>query len=312
MVTFYFLMMQLPQKSTLFPYTTLFRSNLNIKEDGIYVDATLGGGGHSYEILKKTPKGHLYAFDQDLYAIERASLKRKEFNNKTIIHSNFKNLKSELKKRGIDKIDGILLDLGMSSFQIDDESRGFTYLKDTKLDMRMAITKELTAETILNTYSKDELADIFYKYGDEENSYIIAHEVIKNRPLKTTFDLVNICDKVNFKRKGHSSKKVFQALRIAVNNELGVLEALLEDVISILNKKGRIVIITFHSLEDRIVKHFFKEKATNKTPKNMPILVDGLEAELKLITKKPILPTEEELKHNSRSRSAKLRVAEKK
>lgn len=286
--------------------------NLNIKEDGIYVDATLGGGGHSYEILKKTPKGHLYAFDQDLYAIERANLKLKEFNNKTIIHSNFKNLKSELKKRGIDKIDGILLDLGMSSFQIDDESRGFTYLKDTKLDMRMDITKELTAETILNTYSKDELADIFYKYGDEENSYIIAHEVIKNRPLKTTFDLVNICDKVNFKRKGHSSKKVFQALRIAVNNELGVLEALLEDVISILNKKGRIVIITFHSLEDRIVKHFFKEKATNKTPKNMPILVDGLEAELKLITKKPILPTEEELKHNSRSRSAKLRVAEKK
>lgn len=286
--------------------------NLNIKEDGIYVDATLGGGGHSYEILKKTPKGHLYAFDQDLYAIERASLKLEEFNNKTIIHSNFKNLKSELKKRGIDKIDGILLDLGMSSFQIDDESRGFTYLKDTKLDMRMDITKELTAETILNTYSKDELADIFYKYGDEENSYIIAHEVIKNRPLKTTFDLVNICDKVNFKRKGHSSKKVFQALRIAVNNELGVLEALLEDVISILNKKGRIVIITFHSLEDRIVKHFFKEKATNKTPKNMPILVDGLEAELKLITKKPILPTEEELKHNSRSRSAKLRVAEKK
>lgn len=286
--------------------------NLNIKEDGIYVDATLGGGGHSYEILKKTPKGHLYAFDQDLYAIERASLKLKEFNNKTIIHSNFKNLKSELKKRGIDKIDGILLDLGMSSFQIDDESRGFTYLKDTKLDMRMDITKELTAETILNTYSKDELADIFYKYGDEENSYIIAHEVIKNRPLKTTFDLVNICDKVNFKRKGHSSKKVFQALRIAVNNELGVLEALLEDVISILNKKGRIVIITFHSLEDRIVKHFFKDKATNKTPKNMPILVDGLEAELKLITKKPILPTEEELKHNSRSRSAKLRVAEKK
>jgi len=286
--------------------------NLNIKEDGIYVDATLGGGGHSYEILKKTPKGHLYAFDQDLYAIERANLKLKEFNNKTIIHSNFKNLKSELKKRGIDKIDGILLDLGMSSFQIDDESRGFTYLKDTKLDMRMDITKELTAETILNTYSKDELADIFYKYGDEENSYIIAHEVIKNRPLKTTFDLVNICDKVNFKRKGHSSKKVFQALRIAVNNELGVLEALLEDVISILNKKGRIVIITFHSLEDRIVKHFFKDKATNKTPKNMPILVDGLEAELKLITKKPILPTEEELKHNSRSRSAKLRVAEKK
>lgn len=286
--------------------------NLNIKEDGIYVDATLGGGGHSYEILKKTPKGHLYAFDQDLYAIERASLKLEEFNNKTIIHSNFKNLKSELKKRGIDKIDGILLDLGMSSFQIDDESRGFTYLKDTKLDMRMDITKELTAETILNTYSKDELADIFYKYGDEENSYIIAHEVIKNRPLKTTFDLVNICDKVNFKRKGHSSKKVFQALRIAVNNELGVLEALLEDVISILNKKGRIVIITFHSLEDRIVKHFFKDKATNKTPKNMPILVDGLEAELKLITKKPILPTEEELKHNSRSRSAKLRVAEKK
>lgn len=285
-------------------------NNLNIKPNGIYVDATLGGGGHSELILKNLKEGHLFAFDQDIYAINKASLRLESFKNKTIIHSNFKNIKSELLKHNITKIDGILLDLGMSSFQIDDETRGFTYLKDTSLDMRMDQNQTLTAKDILNNYTKDELAEIFFKYGDEENGFKIANEIIKRRPLETTFDLVKICDKINYKRKGHSSKKVFQALRIAVNNELGVLEELLDDILELLNIGGRIVIITFHSLEDRIVKHFYKKHSENITPKNIPIVIDN--TTLKLINRKPILPTDEELKHNSRSRSAKLRVAEKK
>lgn len=284
--------------------------NLNIKPNGIYVDGTLGGGGHSELILRNLKGGHLFAFDQDKYAIEKASNRLKEFTNKTIIHSNFINIKNELLKHNITKVDGILLDLGMSSFQIDDESRGFTYLKDTDLDMRMDITQSLTAKEILNTYEKDDLATILFKYGDEENGFKIANAIIKNRPLDTTFDLVNICDKVNYKRKGHSAKKVFQALRIAVNNELGVLESLLDQSLDLLNDDGRLVIITFHSLEDRIVKHFYKENSTTNIPKNLPI-INIPKMPLKLITRKPILPSKEELENNSRSRSAKLRVAQK-
>lgn len=284
---------------------------LNIKPNGIYVDGTLGGGGHSELILKNLKSGHLFAFDQDLFAITKASERLKEYSNKTIIHNNFSNIKEELKKRNINKIDGILLDLGMSSFQIDDETRGFTYLKDTDLDMRMNQNQELSAKDILNTYSKEDLANIFFKYGDEENSFKIANEIIKNRPLNTTFDLVKICDKVNYNRKGHSAKKVFQALRIAVNNELGVLESVLEQGMELLNKGGRFVIITFHSLEDRIVKHFFKQNSEINVPKNLPIM-SNIDTPLKLITRKAVLPTEEELQANSRSKSAKLRVAEKK
>lgn len=284
--------------------------NLNIKPEGIYVDGTLGGGGHSELILKNLKSGHLFAFDQDEYAIKKASLRLENFNNKTIIHSNFTNIKKELLKHNITKVDGILLDLGMSSFQIDDETRGFTYLKDTDLDMRMDVKQTLTAKEILNTYSKDDLATILFKYGDEENGFKIANAIIKNRPLNTTFDLVNICDKINYKRKGHSSKKVFQALRIAVNDELKVLESLLEQSLELLNPEGRLVIITFHSLEDRIVKHFYKENSTINIPKNLPI-IDLPVPPLNLINRKPILPSEEELEQNSRSRSAKLRVAQK-
>mgnify|MGYP001470680634 CR=1 FL=1 len=283
---------------------------LNIKEDGIYVDATLGGAGHSIEILKKLTTGHLYAFDQDLYAINTANEKLKQYKNKTIIHSNFANLKSELEKLNVKKIDGILFDLGMSSFQIDDESRGFSYLKDAKLDMRMNQNQTKTAEEIVNTYSKEQLAEIFFKYGDEENGFKIANEIIRRRPIKNTLELVDICDKINRNRKGHSAKKVFQALRIEVNNEMIVLEKVLDDLIPMLNEEARIVAITFHSLEDRIIKHFFKTHSTLNVPKNLP-LINIPKPPLKLITRKPIYPSKEELLENSRSRSAKMRVAEK-
>ena len=283
---------------------------LNIKEDGLYVDATLGGAGHSELILSYLDKGHLYAFDQDEYALEVASKRLDKYNNKTLIYDNFANMKTRLNALGVEKVDGILADLGMSSFQIDDETRGFTYLKDTSLDMRMNQKSDLTAAHILNTYSYEELANVFYLYGDEENSFKIASQIIKNRPLKTTFDLVNICDKVNYKRKGHSAKKVFQALRIVVNDEIKVLEKLLKDSLELLNEGGRLVVITFHSLEDRIVKHFMKEHSSVNIPKNV-IIFDEMLAPLKLITRKPILPTKEELTDNSRSRSAKLRIAEK-
>ena len=279
---------------------------LNIKPNGIYVDGTLGGAGHSIEILKKLDKGFLYAFDQDIYAIKYAEKRLEEYHQIRIIQSNFKHLKSKLEEHGVTKIDGLLLDLGLSSFQIDDISRGFTYLKDTKLDMRMNLDQTLTAETILNIYSVDELARIFYVYGEEKNAYKIAHRIIEKRPIKTTMDLVNITDVVNRNEKGHSAKRVFQALRIAVNDELRVLEDVLKDAVDLLNVDGRLVVITFHSLEDRIVKHFFKERSTVFVPKNLPIR--GVDSDLEIITKKPIYPSDDELAANSRSRSAKLRA----
>ena len=282
---------------------------LNIKKNGIYVDGTLGGAGHSKKILEHLDKGFLYAFDQDNYAIEVAQDVLKDFNNFKIIKSNFRYLKERLNSEKIEKIDGLLLDLGMSSFQIDDPTRGFTYLKDAKLDMRMDQSQELTAEVIVNTYDKDELAKIFYIYGEEKNSYKIAQKIIDQRPLKTTSDLVKITDQVNFKEKGHSAKRVFQALRIAVNHELGVLEEVLNQAVEMLNPGGRIVIITFHSLEDRIVKHFFKTESTSQLPKNLPVMMDD-HVRLKLITKKPVYPSDEEMNMNSRSKSAKMRVAE--
>lgn len=284
---------------------------LNIKPNGIYVDGTLGGAGHSELILKNlSSQGHLYSFDQDIYAINTATKKLEDYDNVTIIHDNFANVKKRLLDLGVTKVDGLLLDLGMSSFQIDDESRGFTYLKDAKLDMRMNQDQKLTAEEIVNTYSKDELAEIFFKYGDEENGFKIANRIISARPLQTTGQLVDICDRVNFKRKGHSAKKVFQALRIAVNDELRVLETLLEDSLDFLNDEGRLVIITFHSLEDRIVKHFFKRNSTLDVPKNMP-LINIEQPILELVTRKPIYPSDVEMIDNSRSKSAKLRVAKK-
>jgi len=284
---------------------------LNIKPHGIYVDGTLGGAGHSKYILEHLKDGFLYAFDQDAFAIDYAKEVLKAHKNYMIIKSNFRYLKQKLNDLGIQKIDGLLLDLGLSSFQIDDVARGFTYLKDTSLDMRMDQNQPLTAEMILNTYGLDELARIFYVYGEEKNSYKIARRVIEHRPLKTTMELVKLCDQVNYKEKGHSSKRVFQALRIAVNDELTVLEDVLKDAVDMLNPDGRLVVITFHSLEDRIVKHFFREESKSDLPKNLPILYQD-DIKFEVITRKPVYPTDEEYERNSRSRSAKLRALKRK
>jgi len=284
---------------------------LNIKENGIYVDGTLGGAGHSKLILEHLKDGFLYAFDQDDFAISFAKDVLKEFKNYKIIKSNFRFLKEKLLEEGIVKIDGLLLDLGLSSFQIDDEKRGFTYLKDTSLDMRMDQDQSVTAETILNTYSMEELARIFFVYGEEKNSFKIARRIVEKRPLKTTMELVKICDSVNYNEKGHSSKRVFQALRIAVNEELTVLEEVLADAVDLLNPDGRLVVITFHSLEDRIVKHFFKDESTSNLPKNLPV-IELPDTKMELITRKPLYPTDQEYERNPRSKSAKLRAARKK
>jgi 16S rRNA (cytosine1402-N4)-methyltransferase len=281
---------------------------LNIKPEGIYVDGTLGGAGHTYEILKKLKGGHLYAFDQDQFAIDFAKKRLGENNHYTLIKNNFMYMKEELTKQGIHHIDGLLLDLGLSSFQIDDIDRGFTYLKDTDLDMRMNQQQTLTAKEIVNTYEKDALAHIFFVYGEEKNSFKIVDEIIKNRPLETTLDLVKITDKINYRDKGHSAKRVFQALRIAVNKELDVLEKVLKDAVDMLNPDGRLVVITFHSLEDRIVKHFFKQESTQQVPKGLPVMIENT-SKLEILTRKPVYPSQEELRENSRSKSAKLRVA---
>ncbi len=285
-------------------------NGLNIKPDGIYVDGTLGGGGHSKEILKHLTTGRLITFDQDQFAIDYAK-KFLSDERVTYIHANFKDLKHELHQLGIKKIDGILLDLGLSSFQIDDASRGFSYIRNAHLDMRMNPEQTLSAKDIINTYSEEELARIFYVYGEEKNSWKIASRILSKRPLEMTSELVHICDEVNYKQKGHSAKRVFQALRIAVNGELDALENVLKDAHDMLNPGGRFSIITFHSLEDRIVKHFFKENSEMHIPKNLPILPVDLTT-LNIITKKPIYPSDEEMAENSRSRSAKLRVAERK
>lgn len=284
--------------------------NLNIKPNGIYVDATLGGAGHSLEIVKRLSSGLLVGFDQDEFAIQYATNRLKDYNNFKIVKSNFRNLTEELSKLGINKIDGILFDLGLSSFQIDDRKRGFSYLNNYELDMRMDQDLEVSAKDILNNYSLEDLTRIFRDYGEEKNAYQIARKIVDRRPITMTSELVTITDEVNYKVKGHSAKRVFQALRIEVNEELDVLHEALAQLNDLLNPGGRIVIITFHSLEDRIVKHYFKENSEVEIIKGMPIAIEP-KPNYKVITKKPILPTDEEMKHNSRSRSAKLRVAEK-
>ena len=284
---------------------------LNIKPNGIYVDGTLGGGGHSKAILEHLVEVHLYAFDQDDFAIDYAKNVIGENSKITYIKANFKDLKNELHYLGVKHIDGILLDLGLSSFQIDDPSRGFSYLVDTPLDMRMNPSSRFSAMDIVNSYDEAELARIFYVYGEEKNSRLIAKKIINHRPLKTTGELVAICDQVNKHQKGHSAKKVFQALRIATNSELEALECVLSDAHDMLNLGGRFSVITFHSLEDRIVKHFFKEKSEMHMPKKLPIIPNDTTS-LIIINKKPIYPTQEEIMENSRSKSAKLRIAEKK
>ena len=294
---------------------------LKLKGDGIYFDGTLGGGGHSYEILKRSsPNGKLVATDLDDYAIRRATERLKEFNGRfTLIKNNFKNFSDIKKELNIDKFDGIMLDLGVSSFQLDDRERGFSYLDgNAKLDMRMNRDAKLNAEIIVNEYSESQLKNIFLDYGEERFSGIIARNIVNERKkerISSVGQLNNIILRSipkKFQHDGHPSKRVFQALRIEVNGELSGLYETVLDMARSLNKGGRIVILTFHSLEDRIVKKAFKELETDCIcDKSLPICVCGKKKEIEIITKRPIIASEEETAKNSRSKSAKLRIAEK-
>ncbi|MBQ9449352.1 MAG: 16S rRNA (cytosine(1402)-N(4))-methyltransferase RsmH [Acholeplasmatales bacterium] len=292
--------------------------NLHLKEDGIYVDATLGGAGHSKEILKRIPKGHLYGFDQDDYALDRSKKVLSEVgSNFTLIKSNFTNLKEELNNLGVTKIDGILYDLGVSSFQFDIPERGFSYNYDAKLDMRMDTSKSFSAYNIINEYDEKSLSDVFFKYSEEPFSRPIAKKICearKNKPIETTFELVDVIksalpQKV-LNKKGHPAKRVFQALRIEVNDELKVFENSLKQAFDLMNTDGYIVVITFHSLEDRICKTMFKEASTLDVPEGLPIMPDT-EAPFELITRHPITSSDEELDYNNRAHSAKMRVLRK-
>ena len=292
---------------------------LNIKEDGIYVDCTLGGAGHSLEILKKLTTGKLYAFDQDNVALENAKIKLSEYADKVVfIKSNFENLKEKLAEQNVYEVDGVLYDLGVSSPQLDTPERGFSYNYDTRLDMRMDTDASISAYEVVNEYSYHDLVRIFYRYGEEKFSKQIARNIEKKRelaPIETTFQLVDIIkDSIPAAKRrtgGHPAKRVFQAIRIAVNKELSVFENSLQQAIDIVKVGGRISVITFHSLEDRICKQIFNSYAKNKEiPKNLPILPNESLSKLRLITRKPICPSDKELEENNRSRSAKLRVAE--
>ncbi|MCI5840119.1 MAG: 16S rRNA (cytosine(1402)-N(4))-methyltransferase RsmH [Peptoniphilaceae bacterium] len=290
--------------------------NLNIKPDGIYVDCTLGAGGHSKEILKNLKNGFLIGFDQDEEAIKAAKINLKEYKDKIIfINENFKYFDSELSKLGVDKIDGALMDIGISSYQIDNGQRGFSYMNDGILDMRMDKRIEKDARYIVNNYSIDQLQNIFSKYGEERFSRTIAKAIVKSRKIKeikTTFELRDVVRKNIFSNEVHPEKRIFQALRIEVNDELGVLDRTIEKIADRLNKEGRLCIITFHSLEDRIVKEKFKYLNKNCIcPPELPVCKCGSNhRKLKIITKKPIIASNQELKINKRSHSAKLRVAE--
>ena len=293
--------------------------NLNIKEDGIYVDCTLGFAGHSKEILKKIKKGKLFAFDQDGEAITYSKKILDQISgNYEIIKSNFAFIKSELNKRGIEKVDGVLFDLGVSSVQLDEAERGFSFHKDAKLDMRMDTDQSFSAYDVVNDYSKEELEKIFFNYGEEKYSRSIASAIVRereNKKIETTLELTEIIrDSVpeKYRRTHHPARKVFQAIRIEVNKELDVFTKALNDAIDMLNPGGRICVITFHSLEDRICKKIFKEKSEiDSVFKGLPDKDIPLEyiPELKLITK--VKPSKKELADNNRSRSSILRVAEK-
>lgn len=296
-------------------------NGLNIQEDGIYVDGTLGGGGHAYEVCKQLgPKGRFIGIDQDEAAIEAASERLKEFGDKvTIIRSNYCDMKIKLQEIGIQKVDGIVLDLGVSSYQLDTAERGFSYMVDVPLDMRMDRSQSKTARDIVNDYSEMELFHIIRDYGEDKFAKNIAKHIVLARnesPVETTGELSEIIRRAIpmkiQKNGGHPAKRTFQAIRIELNQELEVLKNSLDSMIDILNTEGRISIITFHSLEDRIVKNIYR---TNENPcicpPNFPVCMCGRESQGKVITRKPILPSEEELEENSRSKSAKLRVFEK-
>ena len=291
---------------------------LNLKENGIYVDCTLGYAGHSSQILKRIRRGYLFAIDQDKDAIEFSQKKLSEIgDNFTIIKCNFKDLKKELNNRDIDKVDGFLFDLGVSSVQLDETDRGFSYHNDAKLDMRMDQESKFSAYDVVNTYSESKLREIFWKYGEEKFSSSIARNIVKYRETKnieTTLELADIISDsvpMKAKREHHPARKVFQAIRIEVNHELDILEDAIKDALSMLNIGGRICIITFHSLEDRIVKNVFKEY-TDIDPKvkGLPDIPDSYLPDFKLINKSVIVPSDEELENNNRSRSAKLRIIE--
>ncbi|MGN1390819.1 MAG: 16S rRNA (cytosine(1402)-N(4))-methyltransferase RsmH [Sharpea porci] len=293
--------------------------SLNIKEDGIYVDCTLGGGGHSKEILKRLTTGHLYSFDQDDHAIAAATSRLQEISDHfTIINSNFVNIKTKLYEHGVKQVDGVLYDLGVSSPQFDEESRGFSYRFDGPLDMRMNQHQSLSAYDVVNSYSYNDLVRILYKYGDEKFAKSIARHIEQERmkkPIQTTFELVEIVKQAIPARArrtgGHPAKRTFQAIRIEVNDELNVFEKSLNDALSMLKVGGRVSVITFQSLEDKIAKYTFNEiTSMPEIPKNIAVIPDNMQPRFKKVTRKPITASEAELEENYRSHSAKLRVVE--
>lgn len=294
--------------------------NLNIKADGIYVDGTLGGGGHALEVAERlSDKGHLFGIDQDDAAIEAARERLLPFSERvTLFRSNYRNMKNLLAQEGITEVDGIVLDLGVSSYQLDTEERGFSYRYDTALDMRMDRRQSLTARDIVNDYSEQELYRIIRDYGEDRFAKNIAKHIVLAREKKTIettgelSEIIKAAIPAKMRQNGHPSKKTFQAVRIECNRELEVLRDSLEDMLALLGPKGRLCIITFHSLEDRIVKSAFKQEENPCIcPPEFPVCVCGRKPRGRVVTKKPILPSEEELLQNSRSKSAKLRVFEK-
>lgn len=295
--------------------------NLNIKPDGVYVDGTLGGGGHAYEVCKRlSEKGRFYGIDQDDAAIVAAGKKLEEFQDKvTIIRNNYSEMKKELNRIGVYGVDGIVLDLGVSSYQLDTSDRGFTYREENApLDMRMDRRQEMTAKEIVNEYSQADLYRIIRDFGEDKFAQNIAKHIVKARelkPLETTGELINVIRGAIPMRvqagMGHPAKKTFQAIRIELNRELEVLQNTLDEMIDLLNDKGRICIITFHSLEDRIVKTIFRKNENPCTcPSHFPVCVCHKKPKGKVITRKPIIPSEEEIERNKRSKSSKLRVFE--
>ena len=293
---------------------------LNIKEDGIYVDGTLGRGGHSSEILKRIPNGQLICFDKDLKAIEESAPRLHAIGeNVILIHNGFMNLKEELLQRGIQKIDGLLLDLGVSSPQFDEAERGFSYRFDAPLDMRMDTSQSFSAYQLVNEYTYEQLVSVFLRYGEDPFAKQVARKIEQARlkkPVETTFELVDIIKSAYpakvLNKKGHPAKKIFQAIRIEVNNELMELEKCLEDAMDLLAVNGRICVISFHSLEDRIVKDTFKRKSSSEeVDKRIPLKASEIEEPpFRCVNRKPILASEEELNENNRSHSAKLRILE--
>jgi len=293
---------------------------LDIKPEGIYVDGTLGGAGHSLEIVKKLTSGKLICFDQDINAISAAKGKLKDFMDKTkLVHSNFENLREELNKLGIESIDGFLVDLGVSSHQLDVPERGFSYMQDAPLDMRMDNNAELSAYDVVNTYSEAELKRVIKDYGEENWSARIAKLIVERRatmPIRTTFELVDAIKAAIPKKmrdeNQHPAKRTFQAIRIEVNRELDVIEKTLLAAVDMMNEGGVLAVITFHSLEDRIVKNVFKKLQYSCTcPPEFPVCICNSKQVVEIITRKPILPSENEVEMNPRSRSAKLRAARK-